>query len=179
MRALPFTLFVIFSVALALMLLQQNAPKEVGQSPFKPLPVLHVTKLGGDETWNQEALKGQVTLINIFASWCVPCAAEMPELLQVKKQYPNLNIVGIAWNDKPEVLNKWLKKHGNPFHSIWVDKNGDAAIDLGIRGIPETLIVDGDGMVRFRFAGVITKDMREGELSIHLREAFEDTKHEK
>jgi len=80
----------------------------------------------------------------------------MPELIALKKQFPQLEVQGIAWNDAPKVLRAWLKKHGNPFNAVWLDEKGDATIALGIKGVPETIIVDGQGNIRYRLTGPIT-----------------------
>jgi cytochrome c biogenesis protein CcmG/thiol:disulfide interchange protein DsbE len=164
MRHLPFIAFLLFSAVLGFMLLHKNEPKEMGAASNEAFPGINVTTLDGGKPWKAEAIKGRVTLINFFASWCTPCAEEMPELEALKKEHSNLQIIGIAWNDDPATLKKWLKKYGNPFQSIWVDNDGNATIALGIKGIPESFIVDSEGMVRYRLAGVLTKEMREGDI---------------
>jgi len=146
---------------LGTMLLNPSAQRGGQNGPTNtPLPAMTVRALNGTELWNAQSLQGRVTLINFFASWCNPCAAEMPELGALKKQFPKLNMQGIAWNDSPKTLNGWLIEHHNPFDKTWLDETGDATIALGIRGIPETLIVDKKGMVRYRLSGGLTPALR-------------------
>ncbi|MFZ4542049.1 MAG: redoxin domain-containing protein [Rickettsiales bacterium] len=162
MRVIPFVIFLCLSAALAVLLLYRvsnDAPSDAD----KPFPALRLMSLDGKTAWKQDALQGRVTIVNFYASWCSPCALEMPELVALKKQYPKVHIAGVAWNDEAATLQKWLKQHGNPFDSLWLDKNGDATIDLGIKGIPETIVVDGKGVVRARLAAPLTQEMRNGE----------------
>jgi cytochrome c biogenesis protein CcmG, thiol:disulfide interchange protein DsbE len=163
MRRLPLILFLILSAALALMLLNSTKEKDTASTTLTPFPALTLASMDGKTTWNTNDTKGRVTLINFYASWCTPCAAEMPELAALKKDFPALHLAGIAWNDDPKTLDAWLKKNGNPFHSNWLDAKGDATIDLGIKGIPETILVDSKGMIRFRLQGPLTEPMRKGE----------------
>ncbi len=163
MRALPFISFLILSLGLAAMLMQKNIVRDAGAPSNEAMPAITVAMLDGGKKWDASALKGHVTVINFFASWCTPCAAEMPELDALRKQFPALRIEGIAWNDDPKTLKKWLVKNGNPFRTTWLDRDGSATIALGIKGIPETFIVDGSGVIRFRLSGPLTAKMREGE----------------
>jgi cytochrome c biogenesis protein CcmG, thiol:disulfide interchange protein DsbE len=175
MRPFPFILLVVISAAFALMLLQMSEEKKPSHTANSPFPPIAVTAFDGKTAWNPEALKGRVTVINFYASWCTPCAAEMPEFQALKKQFPKLHLAGIAWNDEPRTLTRWLQKNGNPFHSSWLDSTGNATIDLGIKGIPETIIVDHTGTIRYRLAGQLTPEMRAGEvgelLTVLLSEA--------
>jgi cytochrome c biogenesis protein CcmG, thiol:disulfide interchange protein DsbE len=165
MRHLPFLLFAVLVYVLGVMLFNPNAARNAATGVTnQPLPTMSVTALNGTEVWNPETLKGHVTLINFFASWCSPCAEEMSELAALKKQFPNVRFVGIAWNDSPKTLNAWLKKHNNPFEKTWLDAKGDATIALGIRGIPETIIVDANGTMRYRLSGALTPLAREKEI---------------
>lgn len=164
MRQFPIIVFMAISAVLAAMLLQSAQEKNPASTAHAPFPIITLTSLDGKTQWKPEAIQGRVTLINFYASWCTPCAAEMPELTALKKDFPALHLAGIAWNDDPKTLDKWLKKYGNPFHTNWLDAKGDATIDLGIKGIPETILVDSKGMIRLRLAGPVTEPMRKGEL---------------
>jgi cytochrome c biogenesis protein CcmG/thiol:disulfide interchange protein DsbE len=97
-------------------------------------------------------LKGHgVTLVNVFASWCVPCRAEHPLLMQLAKQ--GVRIVGINYKDKPEDVTAWLGELGNPFSKIGRDDTGRTAIDWGVYGVPESFIVDNGGRIRHKHVG--------------------------
>jgi cytochrome c biogenesis protein CcmG, thiol:disulfide interchange protein DsbE len=162
MRFVPVVGFLVLVVLLTLMLV---ARPDAGKQADKPLPVLTLKTLDGKAQWDQGVLAGKVTVINFFASWCTPCIAEMPELMALKKQFPQAQFYGVVWNDDPKTMAGWLKKYSNPFDQVWFDGKGESTIALGIKGIPETLIIDGEGVVRYRQAGPITKALREGEIA--------------
>lgn len=96
-------------------------------------------------------LKGQVTVLNFFASWCAPCRAEHPLLLELARD-PKIRLVGITYKDKPAESRRFIDELGNPFAAIGVDENGRTGIDFGLSGVPETYIIDRAGIVRYRLA---------------------------
>jgi cytochrome c biogenesis protein CcmG, thiol:disulfide interchange protein DsbE len=96
---------------------------------------------------------GKPRLLNVFGSWCLPCVAEVPSLIQLKQQ--GVDIVGIAVHDKPDALQKFLDDHGNPFSKIGMDNDGQTQIAFGSAGVPETFLVDGKGVIRHQHIGVI------------------------
>lgn len=100
---------------------------------------------------------GEPYLVNFFASWCVSCAAEQDVLAALAKE-KKLNLIGIAYKDKPKDTAAWLKKHGNPFREVISDDQGKKAIDWGITGVPETFAVDAQGIVRYRHPGPVTAE---------------------
>lgn len=100
-------------------------------------------------------LVGQVSLLNVFGSWCPPCAVEHPMLMQIARSGV-VPIYGIDWKDPPGAGAAWLERHGNPYQRVGDDASGRTAIDLGITGAPETFIIDQAGRVRYRHVGVIT-----------------------
>jgi cytochrome c biogenesis protein CcmG/thiol:disulfide interchange protein DsbE len=169
MKKLPAILFCLLAVGLGIMLWNKDTPKPAGSNENLKFPDISVTTIDKKYRWNPEILAGHVTVVNFFASWCTPCAAEMPELAALKKQFPMVKFQGVAWNDKPETLQQWLSTHGNPFTHIWLDKKGDATIDLGIKGIPETFIVDRTGTIRYHLTGPLTKDLRLGDVGMTIK----------
>jgi cytochrome c biogenesis protein CcmG/thiol:disulfide interchange protein DsbE len=100
------------------------------------------------------ALKG-VTLVNFFASWCVPCAAEAPTLGALKAE--GVRIVGVAWKDDPANTRTFLTRYGNPYQTIFVDQQGVAGIDFGVTGVPETYLIDAQGRILDKQAQPLTR----------------------
>ncbi|MEM6902028.1 MAG: DsbE family thiol:disulfide interchange protein [Pseudomonadota bacterium] len=101
------------------------------------------------------ASKTPFTLVNFFASWCAPCRVEHPYLLALARR-DDLSIMGIAYRDRPMAAADYLIKAGNPFDHAGLDPTGTAALGFGITGMPETFVIDQQGMIRFRFQGAIT-----------------------
>ena len=102
-------------------------------------------------------LDGRVTLVNFFASWCAPCREEHAELMALGR-LPGVTLDGIAYKDKPEDTSLFLKRLGDPFGHIGVDRNGTTAIDFGVYGVPETYVVDATGHIRYRHVGPLTAE---------------------
>ncbi len=121
----------------------------------KEVPVFDLARLDGSGVvgFNNEDLKqGTVTLVNAFASWCLPCLAEHPILTELAKRN-GIRLYGINYKDKPEDAARWLREHGNPYARIGADNSGRVSIDWGVYGVPETYIVDGEGRIRYRHIG--------------------------
>jgi cytochrome c biogenesis protein CcmG, thiol:disulfide interchange protein DsbE len=103
------------------------------------------------------SFKGAVTLLNVWASWCVPCHDEAPLLMQLA-QNSKLRIVGINYKDEAENARRFLGRYGDPFAAAGADANGRAAIEWGVYGVPETFVVGRDGRIAFKLVGPITPD---------------------
>jgi cytochrome c biogenesis protein CcmG, thiol:disulfide interchange protein DsbE len=97
---------------------------------------------------------GAVTLVNVWASWCVPCADEVPFLDQLSKD-KRIQLVGINYKDAPENARRFLNRYGNPFVATGADGNGRTSIDWGVYGVPETFVVGRDGHIAFKLVGPI------------------------
>jgi cytochrome c biogenesis protein CcmG/thiol:disulfide interchange protein DsbE len=100
--------------------------------------------------------KGQVTLVNVFASWCAPCHAEHPYLMELAKD-SRIRIMGINQKDTPENARRFLGSRGNPYAAVGIDPNGRASIEWGVYGVPETFIVRGDGTIAHKLVGPLTE----------------------
>lgn len=106
-------------------------------------------------------LKGKVTLVNVFASWCVPCRAEHPVLLRLARE-KSITLYGISYKDRAEDSAAFLRELGNPFAAIGFDGDGRVGIDFGVYGVPETFLIGPDGRVRYKQISAITpQDMQQ------------------
>jgi cytochrome c biogenesis protein CcmG, thiol:disulfide interchange protein DsbE len=101
--------------------------------------------------------KGKVSVVNVWASWCVPCHDEAPLLTELAKDN-RLQLIGINYKDAPDNAQRFLDRYGNPFASVGVDGNGRAAIEWGVYGVPETFIVGRDGKIAYKLVGPITPE---------------------
>ena len=121
----------------------------------KPVPVFALPSFGvKGVTFKSELLTGRVSLLNVFASWCIACRAEHQVLLELTKS-GRVAIYGLAWKDKPSDLKAWLAELGNPYVAIADDANWRTAIDFGVTGAPETFVIDRHGRIRFKQVGPI------------------------
>ena len=103
------------------------------------------------------AIAGKLALVNVWASWCVPCRQEHPVLLELSRD-PRITLVGINYKDKTENALKFLGELGNPFAAVGIDPNGKSAIDWGVYGVPETYLVAPDGTILFKQIGPFDVD---------------------
>jgi len=103
------------------------------------------------------AFIGKVSVVNVWASWCVPCHDEAPVLTELGKD-KRLQLVGINYKDAPDNARRFLGRYGNPFHIVGADNNGRAAIEWGVYGVPETFIVGRDGRIAYKLVGGVTPD---------------------
>lgn len=151
---LPLLLFIALSVFLAIGL--KLNPKEI-PSPLidKPAPAFSLPILASPEkNLSNSDLKGQVWLLNVWASWCISCRDEHPLLLQFAKQ--NLApLVGLNYKDEAPDAKMWLQKQGNPYNVSVMDKDGRIGIDYGVYGVPETFVVDKRGVIRYKHTGPV------------------------
>ena len=104
----------------------------------------------------QELSSGKVTLVNVFSSTCIPCRLEAPMMMRLSAM-PGMTIYGLVWEDKPQDARRFLDQLGNPFSRIGLDEDGSIGRDWGIYGWPETYVVDGHGVIRFKYVGELTE----------------------
>jgi cytochrome c biogenesis protein CcmG/thiol:disulfide interchange protein DsbE len=100
---------------------------------------------------------GHVSVINVFASWCAPCRTETSQLAALSN-LPGVALYGLLQKDKPAAARAFLDEVGNPFSKIARDDDGRASIEWGVYGVPETFVVDGKGVVRFKFVGPLSDE---------------------
>lgn len=125
----------------------------------KPVPTFDLPALAGSGKpgFASADLKGEVRLINVFASWCVPCRIEHPVVSEMAKA--GLPVMAINQKDKTEDALGWLAKLGDPFTAIGVDATGRTSIDFGIYGVPESFLIDREGRIRYKHVGPITPEV--------------------
>jgi cytochrome c biogenesis protein CcmG, thiol:disulfide interchange protein DsbE len=130
----------------------------------KPAPSLSLSALNGltrDGTpvpgLDPSQFTGQITLVNVWASWCVPCHAEHPQLMRLAADR-RLQLVGINYKDATENARRFLGRYGNPFSAVGVDENGRSAIEWGVYGVPESFLIGRDGRIAYKQVGPITNE---------------------
>ena len=123
-------------------------------APQTPLPALD--GLAGIPGLDPSVFKGKVSVVNVWASWCVPCHEEAPLFTRLADD-KRLQMVGINYKDAADNARRFLGRYGNPFGIVGVDGNGRAAIEWGVYGVPETFIVGRDGRIAFKLVGGVTE----------------------
>jgi cytochrome c biogenesis protein CcmG/thiol:disulfide interchange protein DsbE len=134
-------------------------PHEV-PSPLvdKPAPAFRLAQLDDStKRLGPEDLKGQVWLLNVWASWCVSCRVEHPLLVELAKTNV-VPVIGLNYKDTNALGRRWLADNGNPYQASVVDADGRVGIDWGVYGVPETFVVDKNGVIRYKQIGPITQE---------------------
>ena len=159
-RLLVFLPVILFLALAALFLMQLVSGRDVATipsaligepAPKTSLPPLEGMALPGIDS---QDFAGKVTLVNVWASWCVPCRDEHPFLAKLAED-KRITLAGINYKDAPENARRFLGRFGNPFAAVGVDDGGRAAIEWGVYGVPETFIVGRDGTIRYKHIGPI------------------------
>lgn len=149
-------LLVLAALAVVFVIGLQGDPRKL-PSVFidKPAPAFALPDLAeGQPVVTPESLRGKVWLLNVFASWCAACVTEHPQLLQIA-QLGRVELVGLAYKDEPADTRAWLQARGNPYSRIAVDRDGLVGIDYGVYGVPETFVIDGQGVIRYKAVGPV------------------------
>lgn len=162
LAVLPLILFVLLA-ALFLIRLHGADPSKLPSAligrpaPQTALPALHGLLRDGltVPSLDPADFKGKVSVVNVWASWCVPCHDEAPLLAQLGKD-ERLQLIGINYKDSPDKALRFLDRHGNPFDAVGVDGNGRASIEWGVYGVPETFIVGRNGNIAYKLVGPVT-----------------------
>ena len=155
---LPLAVAAVLAVVFLWALRADRDPSRV-PSPFigKPAPAFELPDLFGGPKLTNAAFEGRVSVLNVFASWCLPCRVEHPFLMALAKD-GKAQVLGLNYKDKPEDAKAWLEKHGNPYSRIGADRSGRAAIEWGVYGVPETFLIGPDGRIRHKVVGPINAD---------------------
>lgn len=121
----------------------------------KPAPAFDLPPVEGFDVpglATADLKNGEVALVNFFASWCFPCRAEHPFLMELAED-GGVRVLGIAYRDRPEDTRRWLGRFGNPYERVGVDDRGRTGIDFGVSGVPETFVIDRTGRIRYQHIG--------------------------
>ena len=147
----------ILSIFFYLLIIERN-PSEIPSNLLnKKVPIFETKSLLKDKNFiSTQEFGNEIVLVNFFATWCKPCRDEHAFI----KRFSNENkvrVVGINYKDNPKKTIDWLNKLGNPYSNVPLDKDGKIAIDWGVYGIPETFVVNSEGIIKYRHVGLITQ----------------------
>ena len=161
-----FIFFAVFVLIFILFLfgLQKGDPSSLPSVLInKPVPAFSLPPLPTDNPVNgfngfdaSDLKRGNVSLLNIWASWCVPCREEHPALMTLARA--GVPIYGLNYKDKPQAATRFLTGLGNPYQKIGMDQDGRVAIGFGVYGVPETFVIDGEGKILHRHIGPLTQE---------------------
>jgi cytochrome c biogenesis protein CcmG/thiol:disulfide interchange protein DsbE len=167
--AIPLAIFFLLVAFFAVGLFRD--PREV-PSPFigRAAPAFKLEQLHQPQAaFTPEEMRGKVWLLNVWASWCVACQAEHPLLVQMSRD-KLVPIVGLNYKDKRDDGLKWLVRHGDPYVLSAYDFEGKVGIDYGVYGVPETFVIDKQGVIRYKQIGPITPEALEKKIKPLLKE---------
>lgn len=153
----PLGIFIVLVIFLAIGL--THDPHEV-PSPLigKPAPEFMLPQLkDASQQLGRKDLLGKVTLLNVWASWCVACRQEHPLLVQLARS-GRVNLYGLNYKDKREDALRWLDHFGDPYITSAFDEQGNVGIDYGVYGVPETYVIDKQGIIRHKVIGPVTEE---------------------
>ena len=152
---------------LIFILLEKNPNDPPSALLNKNLPTFSSINLyDKEEVLLSDSLRGKYTLINFFASWCNPCRAEHHLFFKIKKEIPELFILGFSHKDDLDDSKKYLEEEGNPYSFVGIDSDGKIAFDFGVFGLPETFIINEDRKIIYKHTGPLTKKIIEDEIEI-------------
>ena len=137
----------------------------------KPAPTFDLTDIasrGGPGFSSEDLRQGKVSVVNVFASWCVPCRVEHP-LINDLAERGIVNVYGLNYKDKDRDAAAWLDALGDHYTAVGADRDGRVGIDWGVYGVPETFVVDGAGCIQYKHISVLTRDVLEEEIMPRLQ----------
>ncbi len=168
-RLIPFAIFIVLAIFLAVGL--KLNPREV-PSPLigKPAPAFSLPLLADPgKSLSPADLRGKVWLLNVWASWCVSCRQEHEVLLDLARR-GEAPVYGLDYKDQPGDAQAWLARLGNPYAAVVVDIDGRTGIDYGVYGVPETYVIDKNGVIRHKHTGPLDRKSVEGKILPLVRE---------
>jgi cytochrome c biogenesis protein CcmG/thiol:disulfide interchange protein DsbE len=156
-------------VAIAAFLLMRGGERETVSAGMigRPAPTYALARLDGGELLTSDAMAGRAHVVNLFASWCTPCRAEHPQLMAL--QAGGVEIIGVAYKDRPEAAARFLVELGDPYSVVALDPEGRFGLELGMAGVPETFVIGADGTVQAVHRGPLTPEVIEETILPALR----------
>ena len=166
-RLIPFAVFALLVALFGIGIVwNQHHDARYVPSPLigKAAPAFDLPRLEQPSQHVRKAdLLGKPYLINVFASWCFACGEEHPVLMEYSRKF-GVPLIGYDYKDQAADAKAWLDEHGNPYHEVLADISGATAIDFGVYGAPETFLVDGQGVIRYKHIGPLTPEVIAQEL---------------
>jgi cytochrome c biogenesis protein CcmG, thiol:disulfide interchange protein DsbE len=169
-KFIPLIIFLAITAALSVGLFRNPAliPSVLINKPAPEFSLPAIANMNVPTLSSANLKQGKISVVNIWASWCIPCRQEQPILLELAKR-ADVQLLGINNKDEPENARNFLATYGNPFSAIGSDMNGRVTIDFGAYGVPETYIIDGKGIIRYKVIGGLTPEFLNTELPKQLK----------
>jgi cytochrome c biogenesis protein CcmG/thiol:disulfide interchange protein DsbE len=175
---LPLAIFCTLALIFAFALKSGDPSKLPSALIGKPVPAITLAGLDGlsdggravDGFASADLAAGQVSVVNFWASWCLPCVQEHPLLVALKDK-TGVRLYGVNYKDQAAAARRFLGRYGNPFAAVGVDGDGRAAIEWGVYGMPETFVIDGQGRIAYKHVGPITAQTLETKIIPAIRAA--------
>lgn len=166
----PLMAFMALIAVLAIAILRGNSDQLSYNLLENPVPEFELTELY-DETRTISAsdITGEITLINLFGSWCPPCKMEHPKWMEIA-ELDRVRVVGLNWRDPRDRAKTWLAQLGDPYDFVIYDRLGELVIAMGATGAPETYVIDQNGLIRYKHVGMVTDQVWEQTLWPLIRE---------
>jgi len=156
---LPLIAFFGLVSLLAVAILRGNSDQLSYNLLEKPVPEFELTELYDENReLSSTDISGEITLVNLFGTWCAPCKVEHPKWMEIAAQ-GNIKIVGLNWRDPRNRAKAWLAQLGDPYDFVIYDRLGELVIAMGATGAPETYVIDQNGLIRYKHVGMITDEV--------------------
>jgi cytochrome c biogenesis protein CcmG/thiol:disulfide interchange protein DsbE len=161
-----------FALLVALLAVGLRLDPRTVPSPLigKPAPAFELPLLAApDKTFSLKDMAGQVWIMNVWASWCPPCLVEHPVITKIAES-KIAPVIGLNYKDTREDALPWLKRNGDPFRLSVFDASGRIGIDYGVYGVPETYVIDRQGVIRYKHIGPVTPEIAEKKIAPLVKE---------